>query len=112
MLVGNFAIVLEKRNVISTEVVEGAKRRDLAAEKSSAFRSTRCLTTIRMCCDGQQSLIMYLVKRKLYRKALDLAALISRFSGASWLICCGSFGALQISHDFGRNEMNFDLIAM
>jgi hypothetical protein len=26
------------------------------------------------------------------------------FSAASWHICCGSFGALQIHQDFGRND--------
>ena len=91
--------------VISTGVVEGAKRRDHAAEKSCDDCSTSYLTTIRIRCVGQQSLISYVVKRMVYRESQD-------FSAPSLNICCGSFGALQIPKDSGRNDKRFGLMAI
>ncbi len=101
MIIGMIASSLKKQGVISTEVVEGAKRRDHAAEKSCDDCSTSYLTTILIRCVGQQSLISYVVKRMVYRESQD-------FSAPSLNICCGSFGDLQIPKDSGRNDKCFD----
>ncbi len=60
---------------------------------------------MRRSCDVQRYLIRYLVKRKVYREVLD-------FSAASLDICCGSFGALQIPKDCGRNDKQFGLVVI
>ena len=66
MLIGNFASSLEKPFVISTEVVEGAKRRDHAAEKSSASCSTSYPTTIRIGSTFQRYFITNPVIRRCF----------------------------------------------
>ena len=96
-MIGNIYGGLGEGYVISTEVVDGAKRRDHVAEKSSAFRSTSRLTTMQICYGGQRSLIRNKVKRKVYREAQN-------FSAGSLAFCCGSFGALQIAKDFCPND--------
>ncbi len=82
MLIENVASSLEKPLVISTEVVEGAKRRDHAAEnceapansferkalmsKSSAACSTSCLTTRRIGSTFQRYFISNPVLRRCF----------------------------------------------